>query len=260
MPHLRVMGILNVTPDSFSDGGSYDTLEKAVEHARLMKEQGANIIDVGGYSTRPGHDFVSVEEELDRVIPVVRAIRDIGIDISVDTFRSEVAKAALENGATMINDQWRGTYDEKIFEVVKEHDASIILMHNNEHGKYQDVIGTVISELESSIHKARSYGISPDKIWIDPGIGFSKSREEELELMKRLDELVEMGYPVLLATSRKRMISALMNGESTPEERDEVTAVTSIYGIEKGVKGVRVHNVKMNRMMADAYMKLRGQI
>lgn len=261
MPHLRIMGILNVTPDSFSDGGAHDSLEKAVAHAKQMVADGANVIDVGGYSTRPGHSPVSVEEELNRVVPVVEAIRNLDVQISVDTFRAEVADAVLRAGAHIINDQWAGQYDPKILEVVAEHKANIILMHNHEEeNTYEDVVGSVVHALEDAIVEAQKQGIKKDKIWLDPGIGFVKSRAEELELMKRLEEVVELGYPVLLGTSRKRFIKDLMEKDVPPFERDEATAATSLYAINCGVKAVRVHNVKMNRIMADAYMKLRGQM
>ncbi len=260
MPFLRIMGILNVTPDSFSDGGSHNSVEKAVGHAKQMIEDGVDIIDVGGYSTRPGHTPITVEEELTRVVPVIEAMRELGVKISVDTFRGEVADAALTAGAHMINDQWAGQYDDNILDVVAKHDAEIILMHNNEHGTYKDVVSTVLKELEYAINLALRHGIKKDKIWIDPGIGFVKSREEELDLMKRLDEVVDMGYPVLLGTSRKRFIIELMGEDVPPLERDTATAITSIHGINNGVKAVRVHNVKMNRVAADAYMKLRGQM
>ena len=179
MPHLRIMGILNVTPDSFSDGGAHNSLEKAVAHAKKMVADGANVIDVGGYSTRPGHSPVSVEEELNRVVPVVEAIRNLDVQISVDTFRAEVADAVLRAGAHIINDQWAGQYDPKILEVVAEHKANIILMHNHEEeNTYEDVVGSVVHALEDAIVEAQKQGIKKDKIWLDPGIGFVKSRAE----------------------------------------------------------------------------------
>lgn len=262
MEQLQIMGILNVTPDSFSDGGKFDSLDKAASHACQMVQDGANIIDIGGYSTRPGHTKISVEEEINRVVPIVKAISDLNLDvgISVDTFRSEVAKAALENGATLINDQWRGTYDDKILDVVREFDVPIILMHNNVHGKYEDVVKDMIAELLASVQLCKNKGISSENIWLDPGIGFVKSREEELEVMRNLDKLVALGYKVLLATSRKRMVKELIGLTTTPEERDAATAATTIVGINQGVQGVRVHNVKMNRQIADVYMKLQGDL
>lgn len=260
MPHLIIMGILNVTPDSFSDGGAHESVEAAISHAKKMIADGVDIIDVGGYSTRPGHTPITVEEELARVVPVIEAIRDLGAKISVDTFRGEVADAALSAGAHIINDQWAGQYDDLMLDVVAKHNAEIMLMHNNNHATYTDVVSTVVEELQYAVDLAQKHGVKKDKIWIDPGIGFVKSREEELELMKRLEEVVEMGYPVLLGTSRKRFIKDLMGVDVAPTERDSATVATTIYGIDCGVKAVRVHNVKMNRVTADAYMKLRGQM
>lgn len=262
MEQLQIMGILNVTPDSFSDGGKYHALDDAIRHAKKLVDNGANIIDVGGYSTRPGYTEISVEEEISRVVPVVEKIAELnlGVDISVDTFRGEVADAALRAGATMINDQWRGTFDDTILDVVKKYDVPIILMHNNNHGTYQNVVDDMISELMESVQLCKDKGIKDENIWLDPGVGFQKSRDEELEVMRNLDKLVEKGYKVLLATSRKRMVKELIGKETTPEERDSATAATTIVGINQGVHAVRVHNVQLNRQLADVYMKLQGDL
>lgn|SRR5699024_3324061 len=260
MERLKVMGILNTTPDSFSDGGKYNSVEAAVKRALEMVEEGADIIDVGGYSTRPGYTEITAEEEIERTAPVVKALREAGItaDISVDTFRSDVARAVLEAGATMINDQWRGIYDEKILDVVAEFDVPIFLMHNNDHSTYKNVTEDMIRELKESAELALKHGVKKENIWLDPGIGFVKSREEEIEVMQNLDWLTAEGYPVLLATSRKRMVKELIGGETNAEDRDAGTLATTIIGIDAGVKAVRVHNVKMNRQAADVYMKLKG--
>lgn len=260
MERLKVMGILNTTPDSFSDGGKYNSVEAAVKRALEMVEEGADIIDVGGYSTRPGYTEITAEEEIERTAPVVKALREAGItvDISVDTFRSDVARAVLEAGATMINDQWRGIYDEKILDVVAEFDVPIFLMHNNDHSTYKNVTEDMIRELKESAELALKHGVKKESIWLDPGIGFVKSREEEIEVMQNLDRLTAEGYPVLLATSRKRMVKELIGGETNAEDRDAGTLATTIIGIDAGVKAVRVHNVKMNRQAADVYMKLKG--
>ena len=263
MDRLKVMGILNTTPDSFSDGGRYNTVEAAVQRAKEMVKEGVDIIDVGGYSTRPGgYTEISVDTEIERTVPVVKAIRQAGItvDISVDTFRSEVARAVLEAGATMINDQWRGLYDEKILDVVAEFDAPIFLMHNNEHASYNDVVLDMIKELEESADKALAKGVKKENIWLDPGIGFVKSREEDITVMRNLKALVDTGYPILLGTSRKRMVKELIGYETDADERDAATLATTIMGIEAGVKAVRVHNVKMNRQGADVFMKLKGDL
>lgn len=261
MERLKVMGILNTTPDSFSDGGKYNSVEAAVKRALEMVEEGADIIDVGGYSTRPaGYTEITAEEEIERTAPVVKALREAGItaDISVDTFRSDVARAVLEAGATMINDQWRGIYDEKILDVVAEFDVPIFLMHNNDHSTYKNVTEDMIRELKESAELALKHGVKKENIWLDPGIGFVKSREEEIEVMQNLDRLTAEGYPVLLATSRKRMVKELIGGETNADDRDAGTLATTIIGIDAGVKAVRVHNVKMNRQAADVYMKLKG--
>lgn len=260
MERLKVMGILNTTPDSFSDGGKYNSVEAAVKRALEMVEEGADIIDVGGYSTRPGYTEITAEEEIERTAPVVKALREAGItaDISVDTFRSDVARAVLEAGATMINDQWRGIYDEKILDVVAEFDVPIFLMHNNDHSTYKNVTEDMIRELKESAELALKHGVKKENIWLDPGIGFVKSREEEIEVMQNLDWLTAEGYPVLLATSRKRMVKELIGGETNADDRDAGTLATTIIGIDAGVKAVRVHNVKMNRQAADVYMKLKG--
>ncbi|WP_411842987.1 dihydropteroate synthase [Salinicoccus sp. HZC-1] len=260
MKRLKIMGILNVTPDSFSDGGKYHSVEDAVGHARRMVEEGVDIIDVGGYSTRPGYTEITEAEEIGRVVPVIEAIRDFGVEISIDTFRGPVAKRALQAGATMINDQWRGTYDETILDAARDFDAPIFLMHNNDHGKYDDVVEDMIRELKESAALAKSHGVKDENIWLDPGIGFVKSREEELEVMRRLDELVDVGYPVLLATSRKRMIRELMDENLPAAQRDEATAATTIHGIDKGIDAVRVHNVALNRKLSDAYITLKGEL
>lgn len=260
MNKLKIMGILNITPDSFSDGGKYRDTESAVTRAREMVAEGVDIIDVGGYSTRPGYTEISEQEEIDRVKPVIEAIKDFGVDISIDTFRSNVARAAMEAGATMINDQWRGTYDEAILDVAAEFNAPIFLMHNNDHGTYEDVVEDMIRELQESADLALQHGVKKENIWLDPGIGFVKTRQEELEVMRRLDELVAVGYPVLLATSRKRMIKELIESESKADERDTATAATTIHGMEKGVQAVRVHNIGINRGLADAYVKLQEDL
>lgn len=244
--HTKIMGILNVTPDSFSDGGEYNSVEKALQRAKAMIEKGVDIIDIGGVSTRPGHEEVALEEEMERVIPVVKALAELDVQLSVDTFRSEVAEAALKHGATMINDQWAGLYDPEIFKVVAQYDGEIVLMHNGDGQRDEPVMEEMLVRLLKQANQAELAGIPEQKVWLDPGIGFAKTREEEKEVMARLDELVATGYPVLLATSRKRFIKEMANYETRAKERDEATAATTAYGIMKGVKAVRVHNVAMN--------------
>ena len=198
-----------MTPDSFSDGGKFNTVDKAVERAKEMMEEGADIIDIGGVSTRPGHEEVELDEEMERVIPVVEALAELDVQLSVDTFRSEVAEAVLQRGVTMINDQWAGTYDENMFSVVAQYEAEMVLMHNGDGERDEPVMDEMMVMLLKQANKAEMAGIPKSSIWIDPGIGFAKTREEEREVMARLDELVATEYPVLLATSRKRFIKDL---------------------------------------------------
>ena len=246
MTKTKIMGILNVTPDSFSDGGKYNSVENAVARAKEMIEEGVDIIDVGGVSTRPGYTEVPLEEELERVVPVVEKLVPLGVQISVDTYRSEVAEACLKLGATMINDQWAGLYDPKIIDKVAEYEGEIVLMHNGDGHREQPVVEEMLLSLITQANKAEMAGIPQHKIWLDPGIGFAKTREEENEVMARLDELVATEYPILLATSRKRFIKEMIGTETKALERDEATAATTAYGIMKGVKAVRVHNVQLN--------------
>ncbi|MEX5913691.1 dihydropteroate synthase [Staphylococcus ureilyticus] len=258
MAHTKIMGILNVTPDSFSDGGKYNSVEKAVKRAQEMIEEGVDMIDVGGISTRPGgYEEISVTEELQRVVPVVKALSRLDVQLSIDTYRSEVAEAAMKLGATMINDQWAGLYDEKIFDVVSKYEGEIILMHNGDGHRSMPVVDEMLVHLLKQANKAEMAGIPQEKVWIDPGIGFAKTRDEEKEVMARLDELVATDYPVLLATSRKRFIKEMIDRDTQAIERDEATAATTAYGIMKGVKGVRVHNVALNVRLAQSmdYLK-----
>ncbi|MEB6613475.1 dihydropteroate synthase [Staphylococcus pasteuri] len=250
MSKTKIMGILNVTPDSFSDGGKYNSVENAVERAKEMINEGVDIIDVGGVSTRPGYKEITLEEELDRVVPVVKSLIELDTQISIDTYRSEVAEACLKLGATMINDQWAGLFDPKIFEVVANYNAEIVLMHNGDGQRDKPVVDEMLVTLLSQANKAEMAGIPQEKIWLDPGIGFAKTREEENEVMARLDELVATEYPVLLATSRKRFIKKMIGKDTKPLERDEATASTTAYGIMKGVKAVRVHHVELNARIA----------
>lgn len=251
-----IMGILNVTPDSFSDGGRYNDLNSAVARVEQMIAEGADIIDIGGVSTRPGYSEVTLEDELERVIPVVKAVRHFDILISVDTFRSEVAEQALAAGADIINDQWAGKHDARMFEVVAAHHAQIILMHNGHEPIKGDIIEEMQHDLLTQAQRAEAAGIHKEQIWLDPGIGFVKTREQEIEVMQRLYELTMLGYPLLLATSRKRLIAELLADGTAAAERDAGTAATTAYGIMKGAAAVRVHNVRMNRQTADVIDRL----
>ncbi|MGE7925217.1 dihydropteroate synthase [Viridibacillus arvi] len=248
-----VMGILNVTPDSFSDGGKYNDLEAAVAQAKQMVADGAKIIDIGGESTRPGHTQVSVEEELSRVLPIIKELRKkVHVLISIDTYKAEVARQAVLAGAHIINDIWGAKYDPEIASVAAELNVPIILMHNRENEEYGANFWEVAkADLEKSVQIAKAAGVPDAHIWLDPGIGFAKSHHENILMMQSLPQLVEMGYPVLLATSRKRMIGNVLDLPVT--ERVEGTGATVCFGIDKGCHMVRVHDVKeitrMTKMM-----------
>lgn len=251
-----IMGILNVTPDSFSDGGKFDELEKAVHHAHEMVEQGADIIDIGGESTRPGHQQISDDEEISRILPVIEAVaKEVQVPISVDTYKAKVAEQALKAGAHIINDIWGAKADPEMAKVAAEYDVPIILMHNRKNRDYQSFIRDVMNDIYKSIQIVKKAGVSDENIILDPGIGFAKDLSENLEMMRNLDKLVGTGYPVLLATSRKSMIGGVLN--LPVHERLEGTGATVCYGIQKGCQMVRVHDVKeMSRMarMMDALM------
>ncbi len=251
-----VMGILNTTPDSFSDGGKYTELESAVEHAKEMVESGADIIDIGGESTRPGFATVSVEEELQRVIPIIKAVsQHVNVPISIDTYKAEVAKQALEAGAHIINDIWGAKADENMAKVAAEYEVPIILMHNRQNGDYHLFLRDVFNDLYESIAIAKRAGVKDTNIILDPGIGFAKDYNENILMMQSLDKLTSLGYPVLLGTSRKSMIGQALNLPAN--ERMEGTGATICYGIQQGCQIIRVHDVKeMSRMakMMDALM------
>ncbi|TCP17765.1 dihydropteroate synthase [Scopulibacillus darangshiensis] len=244
-----IMGILNATPDSFSDGGRYDRIQEAVDHAMEMIRDGADIIDIGGESTRPGHEFVPMETELERVIPVIKAIRERSdVPISIDTYKAGTAKLALEAGADIINDIWGAKADPDMPRVAAEFGTPIILMHNRNNMDYTDMIYDMMKDLEESIQLVIEAGLPKDKIIIDPGIGFAKTSEDNLVVMKNLEAFKELGYPVLLGTSRKSFIGKIL-GTNT-DGRMEGTGATVCLGITKGCQIVRVHDVKPVAQMA----------
>lgn len=252
-----VMGILNVTPDSFSDGGRYIDLDQAVAQARHMVEAGADLIDIGGESTRPGSEPVDAAEELDRVLPIIRALSaELQVPLSIDTYKAEVADRAVQAGAHIINDIWGAKRDKRMAEVAARHQVPIILMHNREDRNYQHFFANFVKDLRESVQIALQAGVRHDQIILDPGIGFAKSLEQNLETMRRLDDLVGLGFPVLLATSRKSMIGHVL--DLPVDERMEGTAATVALGVAKGCHMVRVHDVKeMKRVttMMDAMVK-----
>lgn len=242
----HIMGILNVTPDSFSDGGKYFDLDKAVERALQMEREGADIIDVGGESTRPGHEPVSIEEEIERVVPVIEALkRKLSIPISIDTYKAKTAEAAVEAGADIINDIWGAKFEPKIATVAAKYEVPIILMHNRENKIYDSIIDDMIVDLEESIAIAKERGVRDEQIIIDPGIGisFGKELEDNYVVLQQLEKITQhFSYPLLLATSRKSFISKVL--PIPPEERDNATGATTCLGIMKGAQLVRVHDVK----------------
>jgi len=252
-----IMGILNATPDSFSDGGRFIDPSAAVAHARQMVADGADIIDLGGESTRPGYVPVAEEEELRRVMPVLeKLVGEVPVPISIDTTKAGVARRALEAGAHIINDQWALRADPAMAAVAAEFNAPVVLMHNRQGTEYRDMMGEMIDFFRESIAMAEKAGLSRDQIIIDPGIGFGKTLEQNLEVMRRLRELDCLGLPVLLGTSRKSLIAGTLN--LPPDERVEGTAATVAVGIAAGVDIVRVHDVKeMARVarMTDAMVR-----
>ena len=253
-----VMGILNVTPDSFSDGGKYNHLDNAVVHARQMVAEGADILDIGGESTRPGHERISDEEEINRVVPSIEAIsKEVQVPISIDTYKSKVAKSAVDAGATIINDIWGAKEDPEIADVAAETGVPIILMHNRNNRNYTNFIRDVLNDLYESIMIAKKAGVNDDQIILDPGIGFAKDLKENLEMMRHLDTLVSLGYPVLLGTSKKSMIGGVL--DLPVNERTEGTGATVCYGIQKGCQIVRIHDVKEMARMAKMMDALIGK-
>jgi dihydropteroate synthase len=243
------MGILNVTPDSFSDGGQFDSSAAAITRGLEMVAEGADVIDIGGESTRPGAQRTSQEQELKRTIPVVKALAERGVVISIDTMRAEVARAAVEAGATYINDVSGGIADAEMHRTAAELGVNYIVMHWRGHSldmntkaTYSDVVAEVRGELSQQIIKALTAGITPEKLLIDPGLGFAKEAEHNWELLKRIDEIVDLGYPVLIGASRKRFL-----GGDSPLERDEATLDVTKGLIGKGIWGVRVHVVAAHK-------------
>ena len=255
-----IMGILNVTPDSFSDGGKYSGLDDALMQVERMLAEGVDIIDIGGESTRPGSDSVTPEEQIQRVIPVITAIRQqlkSPVLISIDTTSSTVAKAALDAGATIINDVSAGQEDPDLFTLAAQMKVPIILMHSQGSPKtmqdnpyYDDVVQDVMKALQDRIKAALNAGIKKENIAIDPGIGFGKRKQDNLDLLAHLETLVKLGFPVLLGTSRKRFMGTLCN-VTEPSELVTATAVTTALGVMAGVQLFRVHDVKENRQAAD---------
>ncbi len=252
-----IMGILNVTPDSFSDGGKYGDLDAALIHTEQMIAEGADIIDVGGESTRPGHIQISAAEEIERTCFVIEAIKErFEIPVSLDTYKFPVAQAGILAGADLINDIWGFKWSEDMAPLCAKYDIPCCLMHNRREAVYEHYPEDVVSDLKESVEIAKAAGLSDDKIILDPGIGFAKTTEQNLQLMNHLEQLVAIGYPVLLGTSRKSMIGNTL--KLPVEEREEGTIATSVFGLMKGCNFFRVHDVKANvraLAMTDAMLK-----
>ena len=243
--HTYIMGILNVTPDSFSDGGKWSDLDAALFHTEEMIKDGAAIIDVGGESTRPGYTMLPDEEEIERVVPVIRAIRErFDIPVSLDTYKSGVALAGLEAGADMINDIWGLKYDAAMADVIAKAGVPCCLMHNRKAPDYRDYVKDLLADLEETLEIAQRAGIPYKNICLDPGVGFGKTYENNLEIIHKLDALHTFGLPILLGTSRKSVIGLTL--DLPADERLEGTLATTVIGVMKGVSFVRVHDVKEN--------------
>lgn len=252
-----IMGILNVTPDSFSDGGKFNNIQKSMEHVLEMINHGADIIDVGGESTKPNSTPVSEEEEIKRVIPIIKTLsRNFDIPISIDTYKGKVAELAIEAGAHLINDVWGFKKDPYIAKVAAKFNVPCCLMHNRTNNDYNDFLQDVLNDLKESVDIALKAGVKSENIIIDPGIGFAKTLSQNLLLMNNLEKLKSLNYPILLGTSRKSMIGNILN--LPPDERVEGTIATSVLGITKGCDFVRVHDVLENKracMIADAVVR-----
>lgn len=244
--HCYIMGILNVTPDSFSDGGKWNDMDAALKHAEEMIAEGCDILDIGGESTRPGYTLLSDEEEISRVLPVIEAVKGrFDIPISLDTYKSKVAEAGLKAGADLINDIWGCKYDPEMASVIARSGAACCLMHNRKEAVYNNYLEDVLEDLRECVRIAKAACVADDRIILDPGIGFGKTYEHNLELMNHVEILQQLGYPVLLGTSRKSMIGLTLDLPAT--ERLEGTLATTVMGVMKGCCIVRVHDVKANK-------------
>lgn len=240
-----VMGILNVTPDSFSDGGKWNNLDNALYHTQKMIEEGAKIIDVGGESTKPGYTKISDEEEIERVSPIISAIKSrFDVPVSVDTYKSKVASSAIEVGADLVNDIWGLKYDDKMADVIAKNNVACCLMHNKDKAEYKNFVDDMINELFESVEIATKAGIKKENIILDPGVGFGKTYEMNLLTLKNLDKLCKSDYPVLLGCSRKSVIGNTLNLPT--DQRLEGTLATTVMAVMSGCAFVRVHDVKEN--------------
>lgn len=267
-PRTQVMGIVNVTPDSFSDGGEHATVEAAVAHGERLLAEGADMVDVGGESTRPGIARTEEDEELRRVIPVVRELAGRGAIVSVDTMRASVAAAAAAAGARIINDVSGGLADPEMFSAVAEAGTAYVVMHwrghsteMDRHSHYDDVVAAVRDEVAERVERAVAAGIARDDIIVDPGIGFAKTREQDWELLRRVEDFCSLGRPVLIGVSRKRFLGDMLaaeQGPRTPKDRDFATAAVTGWMAERDIWAVRTHEVRAQRDAIAVVRALRG--
>lgn len=262
LERTHIMGILNVTPDSFSDGGNFTSIEQAVSQAVALEKAGADIIDIGGESTRPDHESVPLNEELERVLPVIRSVKKrVGIPISIDTYKAETARQAIEAGAEIINDVWGAKKEPEIAKVAAAYNVPIILMHNRTNKDYTAIIDDMKQDLQGSIDIALKAGVAKENIVLDPGIGFAKTAADNLVVMNNLEKFATLGYPILLGASRKSFIGKILDVPAP--KRDNGTGATTCLGISKGVQIVRVHHVKLHVElvnMMDAMLGKKGAI
>ena len=243
--HTYIMGILNVTPDSFTDGGKYSGVDQALFRVEEMLKEGMDILDMGGESTRPGYTLLSPEGEKERILPVIQAVKNrFDIPISLDTYKGEVAEAGIQAGADLINDIWGLKYDERMAGVIAKAGIPCCLMHNRKEANYQSLMEDMIADLEETLTIAKGAGISRDKIILDPGIGFGKTYEHNLTVLHHLEEFNSFGCPLLLGASRKSVIGLTLDLPVT--ERVEGTIATTVIGVMKGCSFVRVHDIKEN--------------
>lgn len=245
-----IMGILNVTPDSFSDGGKFNNVETALLQAERMIDEGAHILDIGGESTRPGHETVTEEEEINRVVPIIKTlVKKYDIPISIDTSKAKVAEAAIKAGAHLINDVWGFKREPEIAKVAAKYQVPVCLMHNRNNKDYTNLIEDMKCDLQESVSIALSAGIKRENIILDPGIGFAKTLEDNLKVMNNLEKFTALGYALLLGTSRKSMIGLAL--DLPVDQRVEGTLSTTVIGMMKGCRIIRVHDVKENKRVVD---------
>lgn len=253
-----IMGILNVTPDSFSDGGNFHILDTALKHTEEMIADGADIIDVGGESTRPGYTKITDEEEVERTAPVIEAIKkNFDIPVSIDTYKAAVAKATIAAGADLVNDIWGLKYESEMAEVIAASGVACCLMHNRDNMDYQCFMEDMKNDLRETIALAKKAGIAEDRIILDPGVGFAKSYENNLEAIRCMGQLKDLGFPVLLGTSRKSVIGLTLDLPVT--ERLEGTLATTVMAVAQGIAFVRVHDVKANARAIKMTEAIRGR-